>query len=259
MDIIWGIASYRRADKQYMLDYLYALGYPKEQIIISTQTIEDYNEYIKLFNDKATIIFREGNNVSDNKNTLLDYYCENYKDAQLVICSDKVKSIQYLGVDKKTHKIDKREQLETIVRKAFSLANFYGAELWGGYTTSNAFFMSHTITINTLLIGCFMGVVNPRKWRFDRRQPLKEDFELVLRVINNGGCVLRFNDICLSATFHTKGGCHDLWNSSGGCVNKQCNDRLLLKYPRLIKKHPTRDNEQKYIGVSTKLNQSILT
>lgn len=258
MDIIWGIASYNRPDKQYMLNYLHGLGYPKEQILLSTQTTRDYEEYTRLFGDKATVIYREGENVGDNKNSLLDYYCANYKDAHLVICSDKVKAVQYLGADKKTHKIEKREHLEAIVRKAFYLADYYGAELWGCYTTSNAFFMSHTTTINALLIGCFMGIVNPQRLRFDREQPIKEDFEVVLRTISQGGCVLRFNDICLAATFHSKGGSYELWHAEGDSVNKRCNDRLLARYQNLIAKHPTRANEQKYVGKSTKLNYSII-
>lgn len=257
MNYVFGIVTYHRNDRQKMLEYLHGLGYGKSDIIIQTQDQNDYNALEPLYKDQATILYKSGSNISENKNNLMDWVCEHMPGKRLVICSDKVRGIKYLK-DKHLASIQSKQALDTLIARAFKKCDFYMADLWGTYTTENAFFMSHTTSINAQLLGCFMGVCDPRKWRFDKEQPLKEDFELVLRIISRGGSVLRFNDLALNATFHTKGGCHELWNAKGDAVNKQCNDRLLARYPSLIVPHATRANEQKYIGPTIKLKESII-
>lgn len=252
----FGIASYNRADKQFMLAYLRGLGYERDDIIIQTQNKDDFDVYAEKFSGQATVLFKEGANVSENKNNLLDWYNANCDaDSRLVLCSDKVRGVMYLGRDEKLHTMD-REHLDQFLHRAFFVARQYGAALFGTYTVKNAFFMSHSAHINQFLLGCFMGVAKPGAIRFDPRLPLKEDWGVMLQTIANGGRVVRFNDIALDASFRTKGGCHDLWAASN--MNEQCTQRLLATFPTLVRAHSTRQNELKYIGPTQRITKSIL-
>lgn len=252
----FGIVSYNRADKQFMLEYLVSLGYKRDDIILQTQNKDDFGMYERLFCDKAIVTYKEGSNVSENKNNLLEWYKENCDPgSRLIICSDKVRGVVFLGNDGRLH-IMGRDELEAFLQRAFFIARQTGASLFGTYTVKNAFYMSHSVHINQFLLGCFMGIVEPRDITFDPQQPLKEDWEIMLRTISKGGRVVRFNDIALDATFRTSGGCHDAWKS--GDKNAECTARLLSLYPSLVKRHATREDELKYIGPTQRINKSIL-
>lgn len=262
MDVVWGIASYQRPERQNMLNYLHRLGYPRDRIIISTQTKEDYELYSSLHGAKATIIYKEASNCPQNKNTILDYYNERsgsvYCGTRLVMCSDKTESVEFLGEDGKLHHINTKEQMDGIVERGFKLSQFYCADLWGVYTTDNTYFMSHTTSINGPMLGCFMGIANPKTTRFNEQMFLKEDFEIIFRTIQRGGCVVRFNDLCLKAKYKTKGGSHSYWHSKGDSVNESCNNYLLQLYPNLAKPNTKRSNEIRYVGPASKIKYSLV-
>lgn len=248
MKTLFAIASYDRADKQYFLSYLKGMGYGKKDIYIGTQCRRDYEQYQDLFGKDATILYREGHNVSENKNTLVERLCG--KGVPVVFASDKVKSLQYLGADGKAHDIADRAAFDRIVEWCYATAAKNHATVWGVYPTNNAYFMKRSVSVDKMLLGCCMGFMPKARIMFDPNFPLKEDFELSLRVIRDGGHTLRFNSLCLNATFHTKGGCHSFWNSDGDNVNATCCKRMMEKYPNLVTKHPTRKNELRFTGKS---------
>lgn len=256
-DYYFGIASYNRKDRQPMLKLLHKWGYPKEQIILAVQSEKDFKEYEPLYGDIATVIYREGNNISDNKNTILEYMTEHLGNAKVVILSDKVRGINWIDRKRKTHTVETKQQMDRLVSKAYELTRQIGGKVWGCYSVGNTFFMKNTITTNMQMLGCFMGIVDPSEQKFDPQQPLKEDFEFILRHISKGNQTVRFGDLFLTATFHTKGGCHELWNATGDKVNEMCNNRILAKFPKLVKPHATRKNEVRYIGPRMTLPISI--
>lgn len=254
----WGIPSYNREDRQPMLLSLAEMGYQPHEILLSVQTPTDYEKYREKYGELATIIFREGSNVSQNKNNILDYLETECGNTRVVICSDKVRAINRMSRDKKKlEPITDREEMDALVKKAFYLCKSTGAALWGIAPVANTFYMDRTITTNLFCIGCFMGILNPAQTKFDPEQPLKEDWEIGLRAIKAGGKILRFNDVALTATFHTQGGCHSAWNSEGDRMNETCTQRLLALYPELVKPHATRKNELRYTGTTQKIKQSI--
>lgn len=253
----WGIPSYNRVDRQPMLQNLSQMGYQRDEIILSVQTLADYDAYRERYEKQATIIYREGNNVSDNKNNILDYIVEHCGAARVVMCSDKVRAVNLMGRDKKLRSINTREEMDTLVKKAFFIARQAGAQLWGVAPVANAFFMANTISINLFMLGCFMGIPDPQATRFDQEQPLKEDWEVMLRAISQGKHTIRYNDICLTSTLKTQGGAHSFWNSDGDIINHQCTQRLLRLYPTLVKPHATRANELRYVGPKQTIKQSL--
>lgn len=253
----WGIASYDRVDRQPMLLSLAEMGYERKEIILSVQTATDYDNYREKYGEYATIIFRPGSNVSENKNHVLDYLEQECGGERVVMCSDKVRAINVMGRDKKLRPITTREEMDGFVRKAFYVAKHSQAQIWGIAPVANTFYMDRTISTNLFLLGCFMGILNPAQTKFDPEQPLKEDWEIGLRAVSAGGQTMRFNDVCLTATFHTQGGCHAAWNAEGDRKNEECTQRLLAMYPDLIKPHATRKNELRYVGPTRKIKKSI--
>lgn len=252
----WGIASYDRADRQPMLSLLSEMGYRRDEIILATQTPTDYEKYSEKYGEIATIIFNDGHNVSENKNTVLRYIRDNCGNTRTVMCSDKVRAVNVMQGNK-LRPIKKREEMDYFVKAAYFLADRMGASIWGVAPVANTFYMERSISTNLFLIGCFMGITDPAKQMFDADQPLKEDWEITLRTIASGGRTIRFNDVCLTSTLHTKGGCHAEWNSEGDRRNAECTGRLLAMYPDLIKPHARRKNELRYVGKTQKIKHSI--
>lgn len=256
-DFYWGIASYNRKDKQPFLTLLNAMGYPRERIILAVQCERDYADYKARYDGMATILFREGENVCDNKNTILEYLTEHCGNPSVVMMSGKVRGIQYLTRDNQLKTIDTKGEMDGFIHKAFAVTKLAGARVFGCYPVSNKFFMSHTMQYNLQMLGCFMGIVDPSEQPFNRRYPLKEDFEYILRHVAKGNKTLRFNDVCLLATYHSKGGSYELWHADGDKVNEECTNRLLREYGNLVRRHPTRKNEIRYVGARATINKSI--
>lgn len=253
----WGIASYHRPNRQPMLNLLHEMGYERERILLSVQCEEDYNEYKRLYGGMATILFRKGSNISDNKNTILEHLARKCENAPVVMTSDKVRGIQYLTRDNQLKTIDTKGEMDEFIHKCFFVTKMTGARVFGCYSVGNKFFMSHTMQFNMQMLGCFMGIIDPSEQSFDRMFPLKEDFEFILRHVVNGRRTIRFNDVCLKATLHTQGGCHELWNAEGDSVNADCTRRILERYNGLVKPHATRKNELRYVGPRATINKSI--
>lgn len=253
----WGIASYDRADRQPMLSLLSEMGYRRNEIILATQTPTDYEKYRERYGEMATVVFSEGCNVSENKNTVLRYIRDHCENTRVVMCSDKVRGIKYMDRDKRLNGIYTREEMDLFVKKAFYVTEILGGCLWGVYSVCNTFYMERSISTNMPMLGCFMGIPDPSMQMFDAEQPLKEDFEYILRHVSKGRRTIRFNDVCLTATLHTKGGCHALWNSEGDRINAECTGRLLAMYPELVKPHARRKNELRYVGKTQKIRHSI--
>lgn len=256
-DYYFGIASYNRKDRQPMLKLLNKWGYPKEQILLAVQCEKDFKDYEPLYGHMATILYREGRNVSDNKNTILEYMTEHLDNAKVVILSDKVRGINWMDKKKKTHAVETKEQMDKLVQMAYELTRQIGGRVWGCYTLDNTFYMNNTITTNMQVLGCFMGIVDPSEQKFDPQQPLTEDFEFILHHISRGNQTVRFNDVFLTATLHTHGGSYELWHAKGDAVKERCNNRIMRMYPTLVKPHATRKNEFRFVGPRMTLPISI--
>lgn len=252
----FGIASYNRLERQHILKLLNSMGYEKDEILLALQTKKDYEEYSERYGDMATILYKEGSNCCYNKNTILDYVVENLNNTRVVMLSDKVKGIVYKTRKGELREVKTKYELDRLVKIAFLLTKKMGAEVFGCYTVSNKLFMRNSISTNQQVLGCFMGILNPSLQKFDVEQPLKEDFEFILRHIANGRKTIRFNDVGLKETLHTKGGSYELWHNIEEC--RRCNDRLLELYPNLVTRHSTRKNEQRYIGETKVYKTSIV-
>ena len=250
MKFRWGIPSYQRAEDPFTLDLLTRLGYTKDEIIISTQTKEDYELYTKLQGDRATVIYREGTNDSINRNTLLDYFNEG---EPILLLDDDIRSFNKLSPDgKKVTPIEDRATLELIFTRMFRFCAMNNSRMWAWYPIDNAFFMKHTVDDKNILVGTIFGIINSKDLRFDEEYDLKGDFEISLREITRGHNTFRFNGFSCTARHYSKGGCAEA-RANGN--NKARFDDILKKYPTLVKPSH-RDGEIKYIGKVTHIPEA---
>ena len=223
---VFGIPSYKRSEEQLTLSYLEEMGYSKEQIYISTQTLEDYEKYAKTYGNRANIVYCEGSCVSDNRNNLLNNFS---KGTKIVMLDDDLKFIGHL-VDKKIKPFTK-EELGKFLEDAFKYAEKNHALIWTGYPVENGFFMSQTIDKKNFGVGCIMGIIVD-KYRFDHDFKIKEDFEICLHTIKDGYNCIRFNFIHAKGKHKSKGGCEEFWKDN---KDAECTKKILLRYPTLIK------------------------
>lgn len=240
-----GIPSYKRLDKLHSIKTLKAMGYTKSDIVISTQTTEDYESYLRAFGNDAIVIYRAGSNDGMNRNTILDYFEEG---EDFLLIDDDIKEfcgLEQIGDKKMLYPIRSRERLEKIVAKQFAFCKKNNSPLFAWYATENAFFMSNTIDLRNILVGTVFGVSNRKDIRFNETYDLKGDFEISLRLIERGFNAVRFNGYVAKADHRSAGGCEDARKAGHNRI--RC-EALLNKYPTLIVPHPTRAGEIKFIG-----------
>lgn len=235
MEIYYGIPSYKRCGKVKTLDTLIRYGVDTSKIVISTQTMEDYEQYNKEYGHRVKVIYNEGYNASCNRNTLIEYFGNN----KMVILDDDIKSIEILNGDKL---VDIGDNFNRFIEYAFVTASKNNVDMFGIYPVHNAFFMKNNVKMNTFITGPMFGI-NNHKLRFDTKMFVKEDIELSLSVIDSGKNVLRFNNITSlcgpdSSKNKSNTGCGEHWVHNEKCVNT-----LIKKYGDYIKINPSRPGE----------------
>lgn len=245
-----GIISYKRANEPITVNLLRSMGYDKEEIVVSVQTESDYEEYLKTQGNDATVIYKKGNNVSENRNNLLDYL---KNERAFVMCDDDISGFYRLSANGKTlEQISDKTELERLFHSMFRFAVKNNSKVFGWYTVSNPFFMKHTIDNKNILNGQILGVVCDKTIRFDENFSVKEDYELSLRLMKRGMNVIRYNGFTVKAKSYSKGGCEEFRKAG---KNKGRYLELLKKYPMLIKPSH-RDGEIKFIGKIEHIKES---
>lgn len=215
------IPSYLRAGKVKTLELLQDDIYGCDDIIIATQTPSDYEAYTKAYKGKATIIYREGHSVGDNRNTLLEWAQKNGV-SFAVMLDDDVKSIRFINGSRATS----AKQLNELFLRCFRVASGEGSPLWGCYPCDNRLSMKPSVRV-ALLTGACMGFLD-MSLRFDNRYRIKEDYELSLRLMRQGKKTLRFNSFGLSVIQKPDGGCRIDWQKG-----ELYADMLVRQYPEL--------------------------
>lgn len=225
--MIFGIPTYKRV-KQKTVTYLNILGYGMENIILSTQCKEDYETLKGLYKGKATVIFRPGSCVSDNRNAILDF-AQTGGINSLVMLDDDI-SYLFSAINGKKNRIAERVALEKEIGRCVCKMNDAEAILGGFYCCSNPLMMSDTISLNALLIGTVL-LIRDTDLRFDSRYHVKEDYELCCRLIRNGTNTMRFNNLAAEAEHRSKGGCEIYWeNDLSGDFSRM----LVGEYPDIV-------------------------
>jgi len=208
------IPSYKRADRQKTLDLLERLSIPKEWITLSVQTMQDLQDYKRAGVGKRVnqILYREGENVSDNMNTLLDAFP---KGERIVILEDDIKDILRLSISpdgkhRKLIPVTDGEQFLKICRNGFATAKLNGTVAFGLNLFSNAMFMRKGYHKRKLCDTAFYGMVNS-DLRFDRNLSLFQDTDMCLRIIKRYGAFISIEGYCAKHERQVEGGCYSFW------------------------------------------------
>ena len=203
--MIYGIASYKRPECRTVKTLIEA-GVAKGNIIVSTQTENDYAEYkAKL---PCEVIYEAGDSAAKNRNTLLNYAKE-----RIILLDDDIVSFHRFTDGK--WKKDTEGGLESLE------AMFYTAETnrccaFGVSPNSNGIITRnrYEYDINVLLQGTVIGVLD-NSIRFNEKWKMIEDYELSLRLMRNGKTIIRGNYICAGKPKNgtNEGGLHERYAS----------------------------------------------
>ena len=183
--MIYGIASYKRPECK-MVRTLLESGVKKEDIIVSTQTEDDYNEYKNRV--ECEVIFAKKDSAAGNRNTIL-----NYVDRPVILLDDDVIGFyKFLGGKWQKDTTGGLASLEGM----FKTAEENGCCLYGVSANTNGIITRnrYEFDINTLFQGTVLGVLDS-KIRFNESWKMVEDYELCLRLIRKGARLLRANYI----------------------------------------------------------------
>lgn len=230
------IPSYKRAGNVKTFGLLDD-AFSKDEVIMATQTEEDYEAYSGLYGDKANIIFREAHSCGESRNNLLDY-CESRGIKEILFLDDDIRYIRTM-YDGKVIGMEFKKLME----ECFKVARTNGITLFGSYATDNKLSMKKTVTRN-IIDGMLCGLLDT-SIRYDITFTTKSDYELSLRLMSQGKKVARFNSFAPAQVPRSKGGCEELrqkpeyYDFAGLLVDA---------YPELVKLHPKRKGEIKFIG-----------
>lgn len=230
------IPSYQRANKVTTIDFL-GDAFKKEEIIIGTQTEEDFKLYSEKYGERAIVIYKQGNSVGENRNNLLEY-CQEHGIKECLQLDDDLRCIVTL---------DKRrlrgKEFRDLLERCFDMCRESRVTMFGGYCCENPLMMSRTAKPN-VIVGMLCGILDT-SIRYDVSFRIKEDYELSLRLMRQGKRVIRFNSFGASAAHKTAGGCSEDWQSADYDKWAQL---LIDAYPEYVKGHPTKKGEIKFIG-----------
>jgi len=252
IDYMIGIPSYRRADNQRTLTYLENLGFPKGRIIVSLQCPKDYDNYRKAGVEErvGSLVFKKGNNVSDNMNTLLNSVDIGTK---LIMLDDDVNFIQKLENEKLIN-IESLEELNSLVEMGYSLVGQKDTALWGLYPVANSFFMKEGVKERALIIGSFFAVITS-ELRFNNLYSTKQDFEYCCQVIRKYGKLVRLENYTVKAQHYSKGGCADNWKDKETVINTA--KKLCEEYSDIVRLNPNKEGEVQIAPIKNDKEEQI--
>ena len=229
------IPSYKRAGKITTLAFLDG-AFKKEEIVIGTQSVEDYNEYQAAYGDIATIIYKEGHSCGENRNNLLEW-CQEHGIKETLQLDDDIRFVQTM------HKTKiKGAAFRELMEACFDVCRKNDIVMFGGYCCENPLMMSLTAKPN-IIVGMLCGILDT-SIRNDTKFLIKLDYELSLRLMSRGRKVIRFNSFAVAAAHRSSGGCSDGWARKDYQAEA---DWLVEAYPEFVKHNPRRKGEILFI------------
>ena len=233
-----GIASHHRAKRQLTLDYLEAIGFPRERVIMSVQCEEDRREYQKAGMQERVgeFIFAPASTAAGNRNTLLDHIP---RGERIVLMDDDIKGISHLEGDH-LQQIRTTVELDFMIEMGFSVARKHRAIGFGVYPVHNAYFMSKGYAERNIVDAGIFALVNTGM-RFHTGIATKEDYEFCCRAIRSYGAFIRLNEYAVNSPAGHKGGCQEAWNDIAAA--RRVAAMLCAKYPDILPPNPKREGE----------------
>lgn len=159
-------------------------------------------------------------------------------DPRVVMVDDDVKQAGYVRffAHKVRHRKLKGAAWVREFARLFDVAEELSLRLWGVATQSapRAVYPNKPFIFHTYVTASCCGIVNDGRTFFDERYPVKEDYELALRLIKEDGAILGAR-YCYWENTH--------WTDSGGCkdyrtqaMEERAIKNLMKAYPGLIRR-----------------------
>ncbi len=237
------IPSYKRSDRQKTLDYLEAIGCPKDWITLSVQCESDRDAYTRAGINRrvGTFLYREGKCAADNFNTLLDNYP---RGAKIVILEDDINKVKRLVIDRKTGKrklvnIETLDEFLSLCRRGFATCSIENTVGFGLCMTRNAMFMKSGYHRRKLCDTGFYGLINT-DLRFDPQFVVLQDTDMCLQIIKRYGSFISIEDTCAAIDRFAKGGCTEAWQNKARMLQL-----LARKHGSLVEINPQKENSVK--------------
>lgn len=191
------VPSYGRAGKARTIDLLRESGLKRAEIVISTQTEQDYDDYINAYGEVATVVYRAASNLSGNANTALS---ELERGEIAVLMDDDIRGVQVYDPKPDGTARGRRgtaAEFMALVNELSEAVEERGANVGVAYPTENPLSMKSAmkagrISRNRLGSGWLM-VVRGGFVEFDESLDSCEDYDVQLREICAGRDVVRLN------------------------------------------------------------------
>lgn len=223
------IPSYKRPNGCITVDYLLSCGVGKDDIFISTQTEADFAAYSQQYGNRCSVIYRRANSCAGNRNSCILHARETGCDRFILMDDDVISIMSFLP--KRDTPINRSNFAQFIAGVDRVLDS--GATLVGLYPISNNMFaLSQPKITRSLVVGAFLAF-SLNRYLFDEEFKIKEDFELCLRLMQNGLPVVRLNWFYPKVKLHGTGGCEQDYKN--GC-SQEFGNKLLTMYPDLLKR-----------------------
>ena len=228
--------SYKRANicktHKYITDVFY---------IVSENEKDDY---LKIHKNVIGV----PNEVQGNISRVRNYILDNYNEKNIVMLDDDFNSIGVFEGNK-LKKLDE-EGVYNMIQKGFLMAEDLGVKLWGlNIISDKGSYREYTpFNTNAMILGPFNGHLK-HNLRYDEKIPLKEDYDLSLKMLNKYRKTLRLNMYHYNSEQNTiKGGCAVYRNTE--TENEQFN--LLVKKwgSKIIKRDKKADKKQKHFDIN---------
>ena len=234
--IRYGIACFHRPECK-TLHTLTSMGAKSDRILIATNCHDDYEEYSRLYGSKFNVIYREKKNVAGNRNNIIEEL-----GTPCVILDDDI--MEFGKYDRHVTKWGRFEKiadirlLDSLMCECFSMAKKQNAALFGvaasdhTKTAADHFDGMERYSLNGNFQGGFCGYLQ-NDLRHDESYDVLDDYELNLRILANGGNILRRNDLYArkGKMAGNAGGCKDLYDSG---AQERCMKQLSKQWGPLF-------------------------
>ncbi len=175
--------------------------------------------------------------ITRTRNWILDW-AEKRGERWVVMVDDDLKVAGWirLGYAKGKHRKLTSEAWEAEFVRLFEVMEGMSFRVWGLKTESaiRSTYPYRPFIFHTYLTASCMGILNDGRTRFEESFPVKEDYELGLRLIREDGGILGARYLYWE---------NDHWTREGGCksyrtqaVEEEAIRRLIAKYPGMIRR-----------------------
>jgi hypothetical protein len=167
-----------------------------------------------------------------------NWILENANSDSVVMVDDDVKACGFVEIGEESAK-HKKIKPETWVReceKLFEVTRSIGFRIWGIATQSarRSVYPYRPFLFRSYVTASFMGICNESKIRFDESFPVKEDYEINLRCVNEDGGVVAARHIYWeNSHWFDEGGCKEYRTST---MELNCIKALQKKYPGQVRR-----------------------